>query len=385
MHCLGGCAKLWLRNLWSPNTVFSIYSRAVTFTSDSGATDILMRQRDSHILLHYTTYPDTAARPGFDVANFLYTHGIRLQRQRSTLQSFRRLAPSLNEHGLIVSATYTNDDLQITTPTPYGPKTILYGVKQTGDKVWRFSLPKARLSAAHNVIRHEQHAELALYASATFGSPTFKTFHNTLSKGWLSKYPSLTAKILSRNQPHSPATALGHITASRSRIRSTKPKTSVNKNESAPLRPAHQLHHFQRTMSWPRRDRRPNAHQHPDPSPLLHPTAHSDTSNDTSPGPPAPVIAESLDSTRTMNSPLQFCKLASYLRQIYVTMLCSPTSLDASQLELWTDHITSFYRSTSATFTSSSWPATSNSLSSTPTPALSSGFPSSDTSSSSKS
>jgi hypothetical protein len=30
-------------------------SPAVTFTSDSGATDILMRQRDSHILLHYTT------------------------------------------------------------------------------------------------------------------------------------------------------------------------------------------------------------------------------------------------------------------------------------------------------------------------------------------
>jgi hypothetical protein len=34
----------------------------------------------------------------------------------------------LTEHGL--SATYTNEDLQITTPTPHGPKTILYGVKQ---------------------------------------------------------------------------------------------------------------------------------------------------------------------------------------------------------------------------------------------------------------
>jgi hypothetical protein len=73
----------------------------------------------------------------------------------------------LTEHGL--SATYTNDDLQITTPTPYGPKTILYGAKQPGDNVWRFSLPKSRSAAVHNVIRHEQHAELALYASATFG------------------------------------------------------------------------------------------------------------------------------------------------------------------------------------------------------------------------
>ena len=29
-----------------------------------------MRQCDSHILLSYTTYSDTASRPGFDVANF---------------------------------------------------------------------------------------------------------------------------------------------------------------------------------------------------------------------------------------------------------------------------------------------------------------------------
>ena len=102
----------------------------------------------------------------------------------------------------------------------------MYGLKEPGDNVWRFSLPKARPSAAYNVVRHEQHAELALYASATFGSPTYKTFHNALAKGWLSNYPSLTAKILSRNQPHSPATALGHITASRSGIRSTKLKRS---------------------------------------------------------------------------------------------------------------------------------------------------------------
>jgi hypothetical protein len=70
-----------------------------------------MQQRDSHILLHYTTYNDTAARPGFDIrrklsANIPYrtretthsphiyiTHGIRLQRRRPTLQPVRRLTP----------------------------------------------------------------------------------------------------------------------------------------------------------------------------------------------------------------------------------------------------------------------------------------------------
>ena len=217
--------------------VFSVYAPTVTFTSDSGATDILMRYCDSHILQNYTSYSDASARPGFDVANYqqIYpiAHGIlTIPNTTITMTAFVfhdddlhsnlfGVAPLTNQ-GL--SATYTNDDLQITTPTPNGPQTILYGLKEPGDNVWRFSLPKARPSAAYNVIRHEQHAELALYASATFGSPTYKTFHNALAKGWLSNYPSLTAKILSRNQPHSPATALGHITASRSGIRSTKPK-----------------------------------------------------------------------------------------------------------------------------------------------------------------
>jgi hypothetical protein len=140
-----------------------------------------MRQRDSHILLNYTTYSDAAARPGFDVANFhqIYpiAHGKLPIPHTSILLTafvfrdndlhFNLFGVSpLTEHGL--SATYTNDDLQITTPTPYGPKTILYGVKETGDNVWRFSLPRSRPASAHNVIRHEQHAELALYASATF-------------------------------------------------------------------------------------------------------------------------------------------------------------------------------------------------------------------------
>ncbi len=41
--------------------------------------------------------------------------------------------------------------------------------------------------------------------------------------GWLTNYPGLTPKTLRRNKPHSPATGLGHITASRSNVRSTRP------------------------------------------------------------------------------------------------------------------------------------------------------------------
>ncbi len=98
----------------SPGTehrVFSIYSPAVTFTftSDSGATDILMRQRDSHIttLHHVHLHSRTTwlrrcqlsanipyrARETTHSPHIYITHGIRLQRRRPTLQSVRRLTP----------------------------------------------------------------------------------------------------------------------------------------------------------------------------------------------------------------------------------------------------------------------------------------------------
>jgi hypothetical protein len=256
--------------------VFSIYSPTVTFTSDSKATDILMRQRDSHILQNYTSYIDAAARLGFDVANFQQIYPIahgKLPLPHTTillmafvfndndLHSNLFGVSLLTEHGL--SVTYTNDDLQITTPTPHGPKTILYGVKETGDNVWRFSLPKTRPSAAHNVIQHKQHAELTLYASATFGSSTFKTFPKALTKGWLSNYPTLTAKILSWNQPHSPATALGHITASRSALGPPNQRPRPRPSESVPRHQAHQDHCFQRTIPWPQPELTLNVHQQP--------------------------------------------------------------------------------------------------------------------------
>jgi hypothetical protein len=40
--------------------------------------------------------------------------------------------------------------------------------------------------------------------------------------GWLTNYPGLTPKVVHRNKPHSPATALGHITASRAGVRSSR-------------------------------------------------------------------------------------------------------------------------------------------------------------------
>ncbi len=65
-----------------------------------------------------------------------------------------------------------------------------------------------------------------LYASASFGSPVYQTFYHAVHMGWLTNYPGLTPKTLRRNEPHSPTTALGHITASRSNVRfSRSPST----------------------------------------------------------------------------------------------------------------------------------------------------------------
>ena len=222
--------------------VFTVYSPEVTFTSDSGATDILIRECDAHILTQYTPYTDNASPPGFDVANynqiFPIAHGkLSIPNTQITLDAFVfhdddlhsnlfGIAP-LTQHGL--SATYTNTELQISAPTTHGPKIIIYGVKNLNANVWRFSLPKAQHYTAHQVVRHEQNAELVLYASATFGSPPTKTFYKAVVNGWLTNYPTLTAEMIRKNQPHSPATALGHITIARSGIRSSQPKSPTSK------------------------------------------------------------------------------------------------------------------------------------------------------------
>ena len=211
--------------------IFTVYSPEVIFTSDSGATDILIRACDSHILTDYTPYTATTSPPGFDVANYHQIFPIaygKLSIPNTTIKldafvfhdddlhsNLFGIAP-LTQHGL--SATYTDTDLQVSAPTSHGSKIIIYGVKHRNANVWRFSLPKSRPSAALNVVRHEQHAELVLYASATFGSPTFKTFYQAVANGWLTNYPTLTADMLRKNQPHSYGFGTHHYRALRHQI-----------------------------------------------------------------------------------------------------------------------------------------------------------------------
>jgi hypothetical protein len=74
-----------------------------------------------------------------------------------------------------------------------------------------------------------------LYASAVFGNPTFKTLASALRKQWLSNYPDLTLKMLNANKPHSPTTGLGHITASRANVRSTRTKKALPRRSATYL------------------------------------------------------------------------------------------------------------------------------------------------------
>jgi hypothetical protein len=55
----------------SPNDhrVFTVYRPQITFTSDSGATDILVIHRDSSKLTDYKPYTHNSSRPGFSIAN----------------------------------------------------------------------------------------------------------------------------------------------------------------------------------------------------------------------------------------------------------------------------------------------------------------------------
>ena len=216
--------------------MFTVYRPdSITFNPDTGATDILIRQQDSTILTHLVYYTNAEPAPAFHVANHtsIYPTAVgRLHIPNTDINltayvfpdddladNLFGLAPLLN-HGC--TATFTQHDCSVSGPAASGHPIILYGTKSPFANAWQFSLPKPHPHHAHQVIHHETHAELVLFASAVFGNPTVKTLSKALRLGWLSNYPDLTCKMLTANKPHSPATGLGHITASRSNVRSTR-------------------------------------------------------------------------------------------------------------------------------------------------------------------
>ena len=50
-----------------------------------------------------------------------------------------------------------------------------------------------------------------VFAHATFGSPAISTFDKAISRGYLSTFPRLSARLLNVYPPQSQATAQGHL------------------------------------------------------------------------------------------------------------------------------------------------------------------------------
>jgi hypothetical protein len=197
----------------------------------SGATHILLRESDADILSSVAPFPPHTRRPHFEFPNKQFivpfasgfiafpTTDVTLRayifRDRDLADNFFGIAPLLR-HGY--TAMFTENDFALHTSS----NILLYGTKTPLSNTWRFSLPRPTDFRAAAVIRHEQHAEIVLFAYATFGSPSYQAFYHAVKREWLHNYPNLTPDMIRRNKLHVPAYALGHIQASRSGVRSTR-------------------------------------------------------------------------------------------------------------------------------------------------------------------
>ena len=88
-------------------------------------------------------------------------------------------------------------------------KVILKGNKLPDDRLWK--LPPTREAIGNLFIKNEFDAEFVAYSSACFGNPPDSTLIKAVKRGYLSNYKRLTPKMIHANQPHSIASAEGHL------------------------------------------------------------------------------------------------------------------------------------------------------------------------------
>ncbi len=164
----------------------------MSFIPDSGATHILIREADAKILHFVAPFPLYTRRPQFQVANGQFIVPIAsgfitfpntdvtirayLFLDRDLADNLFGIAPLLR-HGY--TATFTEQDFALHTSS----NVLLYGTKAPRSNTWRFSIPRPMDYRAAAVIKHEQHAEMVLFAYATFGSPSYQTFFHAVKRG----------------------------------------------------------------------------------------------------------------------------------------------------------------------------------------------------------
>ena len=75
----------------------------------------------------------------------------------------------------------------------------------------------------------------------TFDSPAITTFIHAVENGWIS-IPGVTPAILRRHPPHAIETSLGHLTATRKGLRSTKKQPTIGAEVKALDRNVRSVH-----------------------------------------------------------------------------------------------------------------------------------------------
>ena len=154
-----------------------------------------------------------------------------------SLLSFSALC---NEHDCVVTLTRTDVFIR------QGTKLLFHGTKSVEDTLWHIDLddftscPTLPSALCNNAYKTDTDAEFVAFVHASFGYPTLSTFINAIRMGWLSKYPRLTAAIVSANPPHAIATAKGHLDQTRQVKKKGKPhptNTPTNVPSAAPSEP----------------------------------------------------------------------------------------------------------------------------------------------------
>ena len=219
-----------------PPTKNHVASAALSIP-DTGSTDILVRQSDSHVLINVRPHeglrvklPNNATMkstaigelqlPTMDVPAYVFPDTVLHQ----TLLSI----PTLVNKGC--TAVFTSTDVSLTN----GGTLVAYGTKAPTDTLWSIDLASPTSSniteftpaSANLVISMKTNADFVNFVHASFGSPVASSFLHATQRGYLSNYPRITPNMISSNLPNSIATAKGHLNQTRQGQHSTKPSAS---------------------------------------------------------------------------------------------------------------------------------------------------------------
>ncbi len=219
--------------------------------ADSGATDTIFRQADSHLLTDIQQGSIAVQLPNGATISSIGEGVFRALPDAPDIPAHIFRDEDLNR-SLVSLVDYCDKgcSVQLTstdiTITDTANNIVLQSVKRPEARLWTIPTRSAAathstvqamsstqeasaatiMAACHNVIRHELNAERVAFYHACFGSPAPVAFVTALQRGYIN-IPYLTAAMVSANLPNSMATAKGHLDLIRQGLRSTTPAPSV--------------------------------------------------------------------------------------------------------------------------------------------------------------